>query len=138
MPESYVDDDRPARAPGFSGYQAAAALRSASSDEQFVEHFRQKYDDRMPDWALIELLELGHLPARYQGMHQQDAEEVAPAFRVPMKKIMTSWLASLNYARDVAAHHSRLFSRKLQHAPRPTHRAGLIPVLDRLRAEEAA
>src|SRR5699024_6088546 len=28
--------------------------RKASSDEMFVEHFRQKYDDRMPVWALTE------------------------------------------------------------------------------------
>lgn len=111
--------------------------RKASSDEQFVEHFREKYDDRMPVWALTEILELGHLSVLYRGMHQQDAEEIALAFRVPTKKIMTSWLASLNYVRNVAAHHSRLFNRKLQHAPaRP--KAGQIRVLDHLRDEETA
>lgn len=111
--------------------------RKASSDEQFVEHFREKYDDRMPVWALTEILELGHLSVLYRGIHQQDAEEVALAFGVPTKKIMTSWLASLNYVRNVAAHHSRLFNRKLQHAPaRP--KAGQIPILDHLRDEETA
>src|SRR5699024_2782136 len=29
--------------------------RKAGSDEQFVEHFRQKYDDRVPVWALTEI-----------------------------------------------------------------------------------
>ncbi|WP_309082213.1 Abi family protein [Zhihengliuella sp.] len=111
--------------------------RKASSDEQFVEHFRQKYDDRMPVWALTEILELGHLSVLYRGMHQQDAEEIALAFGVPTKKIMTSWLASLNYVRNVAAHHSRLFNRKLQNAPaRP--KSGQIPVLDHLRDEATA
>ncbi len=111
--------------------------RKASSDEQFVEHFREKYDDRMPVWALTEILELGHLSVLYRGMHQQYAEEIALAFGVPTKKIMASWLASLNYVRNVAAHHSRLFNRKLQHAPaRP--KPGLIPVLDHLRNEETA
>ncbi|MCK9871335.1 Abi family protein [Nocardiopsis dassonvillei] len=111
--------------------------RKASSDEQFVEHFREKYDDRMPVWALTEILELGHLSVLYRGMHQQYAEEIALAFGVPTKKIMTSWLASLNYVRNVAAHHSRLFNRKLQNAPsRP--RAGQIPLLDHLRNEETA
>lgn len=111
--------------------------RKASSDEQFVEHFREKYDDRMPVWALTEILELGHLSVLYRGMHQQDAEEIALAFDVPTKKIMASWLASLNYVRNVAAHHSRLFNRKLQNAPsRP--KAGQIPALDHLRDEETA
>lgn len=59
--------------------------RKASSDEQFVEHFRQRYDDRMPVWALTEILELGHLSVLYRGMNQKDAEEIATAFGVPTK-----------------------------------------------------
>lgn len=91
----------------------------------------------MPVWALTEILELGHLSVLYRGMHQQDAEEIAAAFGVPTKKLMISRLASLNYVRNVAAHHSRLFNRKLQNAPaRP--KVGQIPVLDHLRDEETA
>ncbi len=105
--------------------------RKSRSDEQFVAHFRDCYDDRMPIWALTEILELGHLSTLYQGMLQPDAEEVAAAFGVPTKKLMTSWLASLNYVRNVSAHHARLFNRKLQYAPkRPP--VGSIPHLDHL------
>lgn len=111
--------------------------RKASSDEQFVEHFRQKYDDRMPVWALTEILELGHLSVLYRGVNQKDAEEVAAAFGVPTKKIMASWIASLNYVRNVAAHHARLFNRKLQNAPSRPNR-GQIPSLDHLRDEQTA
>ncbi|CEA08254.1 Abi-like protein [Arthrobacter saudimassiliensis] len=111
--------------------------RKASSDEQFVAHFREKYDDRMPVWALTEILELGHLSVLYRGMAQTDTEEIAAAFGVPTKKLMGSWLASLNYVRNVAAHHARLYNRKLQNAPsRP--RVGQIPALDHLRADETA
>ncbi len=111
--------------------------RQAGSDEQFVEHFRTKYDDRMPVWALTEILELGHLSVLYRGTNQKDTEEIARAFGVPGKKLMTSWLASLNYVRNVSAHHARLFNRKLQNAPsRP--KIGQIPVLDHLRDSESA
>ncbi|MEV7799964.1 Abi family protein [Microbacterium foliorum] len=113
------------------------SARQASSDEKFVEHFREKYDDRMPIWALTEILELGHLSVLYRGMNQVEAEEVARAFGVPTKKLMASWLASLNYIRNVSAHHSRLFNRKLQNAPsRP--KIGQITELDHLRASENA
>lgn len=113
------------------------SARKASSDEQFVAHFREKYDDRMPVWALTEILELGHLSVLYRGMSQTDSEEIATAFGVPTKKLMGSWLASLNYVRNVAAHHARLYNRKLQNAPsRP--KAGQIPALDHLRADETA
>lgn len=107
--------------------------RRDSSDEQFAVHFRVKYDDHMPVWALTELLEMGHLSQLYRGMLQKDAEEVAQAFGVPHKKMMGSWLASLNYVRNVAAHHARLFNRNLQNAPsRPSE--GVVPLLDHLRA----
>lgn len=138
--EAFTTESTDARAPAPSRHVQwlqRVSDRKASSDEQFVEHFRQKYDDRMPVWALTEILELGHLSVLYRGMRQQDAEEIALAFRVPTKKIMTSWLASLNYVRNVAAHHSRLFNRKLQHAPaRP--KIGQIPLLDHLREDETA
>jgi abortive infection bacteriophage resistance protein len=111
------------------------SVRQASSDERFVEHFREKYDDRMPVWALTEILELGHLAVLYRGMNQVDAEEIAVALGVPTKKLMGSWLASLNYVRNVAAHHARLFNRKLQNAPsRP--KTGQIEMLDHLRDSE--
>lgn len=111
--------------------------RRANSDEQFVAHFRQKYDGRMPIWALTEILELGQVSVLYRGLNQQDAEEIAQAFGVPTKKVMVSWLASLNYVRNVAAHHARLFNRKLQHAPaRP--KVGQIPLLDHLRDARTA
>lgn len=106
--------------------------RRDGSDETFVAHFRDKYDGQMPIWALTEILELGHLSRLYQGLNESDAQEIAQAFGVPTKRLMASWLASLNYVRNVAAHHARLFNRKLQNAPsRP--KAGVVPLLDHLR-----
>ncbi|WP_349827577.1 Abi family protein [Brevibacterium litoralis] len=111
--------------------------QQASTDEQFVEHFRTKYDDRMPVWALTEILELGHLSVLYRGMNRKDAEEIARAFGVPGKRMMTSWLVSLNYVRNVSAHHARLFNRKLQNA-RSRPKIGQIPSLDHLQGSENA
>lgn len=128
--------DEPHSSPHARWLERAAKSR-AESDEQFVAHFREKYDDRMPVWALTELLDLGQLSRLYRGLRQPDAEEIALAFGVPTKKVMVSWLASLNYVRNVAAHHARLFNRKLQHAPaRP--RAGSVPLLDHLREGQGA
>ncbi|MGG5172428.1 Abi family protein [Pseudarthrobacter sp. J1738] len=129
-------DSRDPRASKQVEWLERVRQRRDSSDEQFVVHFREKYDDHMPVWALTELLELGHLSNLYRGMLQKDAEEVALAFGVPKKKMMISWLASLNYVRNAAAHHARLFNRKLQNAPsRPP--IGSVPLLDHLRAPDA-
>lgn len=111
--------------------------RRDSSDESFVKHFRAKYDDKMPIWALTEVMELGQLSRLYQGLNQQDAQEIADSFGVPTKRIMANWLASLNYVRNVSAHHARLFNRKLQYAPsRP--KAEQAPLLAHLREESTA
>lgn len=109
--------------------------RWAKSDEQFVRHFRETYDDRIPVWAMTELLELGQLSILYRGLRQHDAEEIAWAFGAPTKEIMASWLASLNYVRNVAAHHARLFNRKLQRVPKRP-KPGHVPLLDHLRDSE--
>lgn len=137
-PDCFVDSFTRADADGSglslskqAEWLARVKRRCDSSDEQFVMHFREKYDDRMPIWVLTELLELGHLAVLYRGMRDEEAAEVAAAFGVPTKKMMGSWLASLNYVRNVAAHHARLFNRKLQNAPsRP--KTGAVPLLDHL------
>ncbi|WP_234346548.1 Abi family protein [Cellulomonas timonensis] len=113
------------------------AERRDSSDETFVNHFRENYEGQMPLWALTEILELGHLSRLYQGLNEDDAGEIAEAFGVPTKKLMASWLASVNYVRNVAAHHARLYNRKLQNAPgRP--KAGIVPLLDHLREGDSS
>lgn len=110
--------------------------RRASSKEAFVEHFRRKYDDRMPIWALTEILELGHLAKLYRGLQNDLATRIALHYSVPSKTVLASWIASTNYVRNVAAHQARLFNRKLVDAPtRPKNNA--IPVLAHLREDTA-
>lgn len=92
--------------------------RRDGSDESFVSHFREKYDDRMPIWALIEILELGHVSRLYGGLRNDLATEIATAFGAPSKRHMVSWIATVNYVRNVAAHHGRLFNKKLVQVPK--------------------
>lgn len=110
--------------------------RRDSSDEAFVAHFRAKYDDQMPIWALTELLELGHLSRLYAGLRNDLATQIATAFGVPTKRLMASWIATINYVRNIAAHHARLFNRKLVTAPkRPTPEQ--IPLLAHLSQQDS-
>ncbi|MGP5317482.1 Abi family protein [Arthrobacter rhombi] len=114
-----------------------AAERQNASDEAFVAHFREKYEDRMPIWALTEILEMGQLSRLYGGLTRSLAGQIASAYAVPSKKVMYSWISSLNYVRNVAAHHARIFNRKLVVAPgRPA--VGQVPLLDHLKDEESS
>ncbi|KQO64525.1 Abi family protein [Curtobacterium sp. Leaf261] len=110
--------------------------RQADSDEAFVTHFRVKYDGRMPIWALTEILELGQVARLYMGLRNDIATEMAAAFGVPTKQLMQSWIATLNYVRNIAAHHARLFNRKLVIAPKRP-KGGAVPLLAHLTRQEA-
>lgn len=111
--------------------------RQGGSDESFVAHFREKYDGQMPIWALTEIMEFGHLSRMYAGLKNSMATEIATSYGAPSKRIMGSWIASLNYVRNVAAHHARLFNRKLVSAPKRPAK-GHVPLLDHLKDEESS
>lgn len=111
--------------------------RQNNSDEAFVTHFRNKYDNLMPIWALVEIMELGQISRMYKGLNNSLATQISDYFGSPNKKTFASWIASINYVRNVSAHHARLFNRKLVEAPsRP--KIGKVPLLDHLRSEESS
>lgn len=82
--ESHTDASTGAPLPSrLDGWLKRVQERRDNSDEAFVAHFRTKYDDQMPIWALTELLELGHLSRLYAGLRNDLATEIAAAFDVP-------------------------------------------------------
>ncbi|GHD12403.1 Abi family protein [Zhihengliuella salsuginis] len=125
------------RASKHEQWIARVRERQDGSDEAFVAHFRDKYDGQMPIWALTEIMELGHLNRLYGGLVNNLATDIANAYEVPSKRLMTSWIASINYVRNVAAHHARIFNRKLVTAPKRPPK-GQVPLLDHLRDEDSA
>ena len=71
------------------------------------------------------------------GLNNSLMAEIAQAYGSPTKKLLTNWISSLNYIRDVSAHHARLFNRKLVAAP-AGRSPGSSPALDHLRDETSA
>lgn len=111
--------------------------RRADSHEAFVVHFRENYNDTMPIWALTEILEFGQVSRLYNGLNNSVATEIANYYAVPTKRMMISWISSLNYVRNLSAHHARLFNRKLVVAPaRPSHTK--VPLLGHLKDQDSA
>ncbi|MGL4176689.1 MAG: Abi family protein [Dermatophilaceae bacterium] len=96
------------------------------SREDFVEHFRTKYNDRLPVWVVTEILDFGALSVLYGGMQRADRDEIAAGLGLLDRqgrgdgRVLVNWMRVLNYVRNVCAHHSRLWNRNLadQIAPR--------------------
>jgi abortive infection bacteriophage resistance protein len=98
----------------------------ARSSEDFVVHFHQKYDGRLPVWVITEIMDFGSMAHLYRGLKAVDRNAIAGELRVFDHQsagnghTLGNWLRVLNYVRNICAHHSRLWNRHLvnQIAPR--------------------
>ena len=101
------------------------------SREEFVEHFRSKYDAKLPIWCAIELWDFGMLSIFYSGMKVADKNKIAAKYGFADFTLLESWLRTVNYVRNVAAHHSRLWNRDIVNEPK-LPKLGLLPELNHL------
>jgi len=98
-----------------------------------VQHYKQKYGLPLPIWVSIELWDFGLLSNYYQGLNFSDKSSIAEKYQLPIQgwKIMASWLRSINYIRNVVAHHSRLWNKNIIDRPR-LPRQGEVPAFDHI------
>lgn len=105
--------------------------KEATSKEDFVRHYRAKYGFPLPIWVSVELWDFGMLSIFYQGMKITDKETIASKYLIPDFALLESWLRSLNFIRNVTAHHGRLWNKNLIDQPK-LPRAGQVPSFDPL------
>lgn len=106
---------------------------SRVSDE-FVRHYKRKYKGYpdLPIWMMTEVMSLGTLSFFYRGLKNskkdgvEDKKLVADYFNLHYKRL-ENWLHVLTYARNVCAHHSRLWNRKLAIRPDRFKRLEWLP-----------
>ncbi|GIK75850.1 MAG: abi family protein [Chloroflexota bacterium] len=90
----------------------------ARSKEDFVRHYKQKYGLPLPIWVSVEIWEFGMLSTFFQGMTVADKTAIAAKYGIPDWQVMETWLRALNFVRNVAAHHSRLWNKNLVDQPK--------------------
>jgi abortive infection bacteriophage resistance protein len=88
------------------------------SDEVFLKAFSQKYQDPMPpSWMILEVASFGTLSQLYGQLKPGHLKrQIANYFGLP-DTAMRTWLHSIVYLRNLCAHHSRLWNRKLAITP---------------------
>ncbi len=86
----------------------------------FVAHHRDAYGGRLPIWVAIEVWDFGLLSRFLAGMRINDQQEIADRYGVKDGRTFAGWLRALNFMRNVAAHHSRMWNiNVLEVAPLP-------------------
>lgn len=112
----------------------AVRSRQRKSREDFVAHFRNKYDGRLPTWVVTEILDFGHLSVLYQGLTRKDRDEIAESLQVCDRRghgngrALANWMRALTYLRNVCAHHARLWNRNLDLQIAPSHLLDIPPL----------
>ncbi len=86
------------------------ALLYQARREPFIEHHKKHYEGCVPVWVAIEIWDFGLLSRMYSGLKYQDQQCIAEKYNIKSGEIFAKWLRSLNFVRNVAAHHSRLWN----------------------------
>ena len=98
--------------------------------EPFVLHHQRQYGV-LPIWAAIEVRDFGLLSKLFAGMQHADQQHIASLYGAPSGQAFAQWLRSLNFIRNVSAHHSRLWNINV--VERATVPANWPPQLDNAR-----
>ena len=90
----------------------------ARSSEEFILSFKSKYSNPLPpSFIILEVTSFGTLSRLYRNLKSCKAKrEIAKSFALP-DVVFDTWLHSIVSARNVCAHHERLWNRKLRIQP---------------------
>jgi len=87
--------------------------------ELYYEHFLEKYGDSHkypPIWMLIEMISFGPFCKIFSSIDYKLGKSISRSLNINYN-VMLSWIWSLNEARNICAHHSRLWNRTFGNKP---------------------
>jgi abortive infection bacteriophage resistance protein len=115
-PFGYLDR---AHLPGMNAYIHKDLLdrirkETDHSQEDFVKHYLGKYTSEvdLPLWMACELMTFGNMLTIFRHVDKTIKRDIAAEYGVA-DKVLESWLLTLNFVRNICAHHSRLWNRGL-------------------------
>jgi abortive infection bacteriophage resistance protein len=94
--------------------------------EVFIKSHYNKYGDehRPPAYKTLEIISFGCLSKLYSNLNNGIVakDRVARELNLPNHNFLRSWLQSLNTIRNIIAHHSRIWNRNIDFAPKYLHK----------------
>lgn len=94
--------------------------------EVFIKSHYNKYGNkhRPPAYKTLEVISFGCLSKLYSNLKNEiiAKERVAKELNLPNHNFLKSWLQSFNTIRNIIAHHSRIWNRNIDFAPKFLHK----------------
>ena len=87
----------------------------ARSNEDFVQHYKTKYNETQlpPAWMTLEVLSLGTLSRFYSSLKKSETKtSIAKSFGLPNPDFLVNWMHAISVLRNHCAHHSRIWNRR--------------------------
>ena len=87
--------------------------------ETFIVHYKETYEtpSNPPSWMCVEIMFFNHLSKICSHLkNRADQSSISNYFSLP-PRIFNSWLHTVNYVRNICAHHSRLWNRDFNIVP---------------------
>ncbi len=88
------------------------------SKEEFVAHNRAAHGLPLAIWVACEVWDFGTMSTLFKGLREAEQDAIAAKYGISNGRVFATWLRSLNYLRNVCAHHSRLWNRNIVDQPR--------------------
>jgi len=85
--------------------------------ELFVEHHDTKYAGKLPIWSVVELMSFGTLSLLYANLKPADRKHISVGYFGVPPFYLRSWLRALSHVRNISAHHSRIYNKRLTVTP---------------------
>ena len=97
-----------------SGLLSSVKSELCRSDDEAIIGFQRKYSNLFPPtWITFEISSFGTLSMMYRYLRPGQARRKVARFYGLSDTVMESWLHAIVYVRNICAHHSRLWNRKL-------------------------
>lgn len=108
----------------YQNYLKGLREEISRSNETFIDHYRRRYSDpeMPPIWAACEVMTFGQLSRWFDNLkHRRDRQAIAAIYALD-EKILGSLMHHLTHVRNLVAHHSRLWNRRLTFTMRQPQR----------------
>jgi abortive infection bacteriophage resistance protein len=97
---------------------ARADQAEGRSRVDWIDTFRSKYSPPLPIWMAVETWEFGALSHLIEMAHPSDRAAMSVKYGITNPELLSSWVKTLSYVRNVCAHHARLWNHPLVAQPK--------------------
>lgn len=119
----YLDPKRSIAIQGGGATKHGVWLSRADEAENrcradWYNSYKRQYTPPLPIWMAVETWDFGTLSYLLDIAHPVDRKSIAARYKLNDPELLSSWIRTLSYVRNMCAHHSRMWNHPLVNSPK--------------------